>query len=291
MKRLSTFAVALALLTTAVQAASPDLGFVKISGGTRRLYELRVAGEDGTGATTLYSTRDIGQMMIRMGPRADHTIIVIQGGRFSLLRYTVTFSGPQMLSIEPLLTIYSGSGAASVDFSPNGKDVAYAAGGGTTINIFNLDTRTSRVIAHLPSYSRGLSFNHDGSQVYYFENVSNTDAVLKKVAVAGGGDPILVGIEGDYDGVRVGRTVDSILTSRKNVRYDALTYFAPGSTSPSVIATGSIPSFRCDDAMIIYQKVNSDNSVSLLRRDMLSGAPYTFSTSGYYYPDYISTCV
>ena len=80
MKRLSTSAVALALLTTAVQAASPDLGYVKISGGTRRLYELRVASEDGTRATTLYSTRDIGQMMIRMGPRADHTIIVIQGG-------------------------------------------------------------------------------------------------------------------------------------------------------------------------------------------------------------------
>lgn len=278
------------MFSTAAHAALPDLGYVRISGGSRRFYELRVASEDGTGATTLYSTRDVGQMMIRMGPRADNTIIVIQGGRFSLLRYTNTFSGPQMLSFEPLVTISTASGAAPVDFSPNGKDVAYAGAGGTSINIFNLDTRASRTIAQLPSYTRGLSFSHDGSQVYYLENVSTTDAVLKRVPVAGG-PAVSVGIEGDYNNLTIGRTTDSVLTSRKNVRYDDLSYFVAGSTTPTVIATGYVPSFRCDDTKIIYQKANSDNTPSLLRRDMTpTGYTFTFSSTGNYWPSYISTC-
>ena len=267
--------------------SNPEIAYVNISGGSRRHYQLRVANEDGTGAATLYSSRDVGQMMPHMGPAADRTIVLIQGGRVSLVRYNVSSTGTTFHSIEPLFTINTAVGAQRVDFSPNGKDIVWWDRPINTLKIFNLDTRTSRSLIQLASEPHNFAFNRDGTAVLFLDHVTDSDAILKSVPLAGG-DATEVGLRGDFWGVESAHGSDAlILTRGVNHKTSQLEYYATPASGPDNLATGYVPSIKCDDSTAIYQQVNADGSVSLLRVDLASGAGFTTSTKGNYWPDYV----
>lgn len=272
--------------------ATPDLGYVQITGGRlNKTYTIYLANEDGSGASSVYSTSDSGQMLIRMGPKADHTIVVIQGGRFSLLRYALSSTGATFVSIEPLVTIANVSGAQMVDFSPNGKDIAYFRGSDNSLWNFNLDTRASTKVAQLASYINGISFDQTGSNILFVENASSNAsyAVVKSVPTAGG-NIALMGLEGDYNGIESSHTSGSFILTRHFLTETMTLEYHAGSSTPVILATGYLPSFRCDDRMVVYQHV-SNGSVSLLEHDMVSGLEHTLTSNGNNYrPDYIPTC-
>jgi hypothetical protein len=264
---------------------APQIAFVNISGGARRHYQLKVADEDGSHSATLYDTRDIGQMVPHMGPAADKTIVLVQGGKVSLLRYTTSSTGTAFQSIEPLFTAGSQTGAIHVDFSPDGNDIAWFDNSSKQLKVFHLDTRTNTTVT--PAYfTDEFSFNADGSAILYLEYVSDTDEILKQVPASGGTSTTL--LEGDYFGVESAHSgTGFILTRAADVKTNALEYYASPDSSPTTLATGYVPSFKCGDGTIIYQKVNSNSSVSLLRIDLGTGAGYTTSSSGNYWPDYV----
>ena len=266
---------------------APQIAYVNISGGARRHYQLRVANEDGTQAATLYSTNNIGQMVPHMGPAAHKTIVLIQGGRVSLVRYQTSSAGTTFQSIAPLFTINDAVGAQHVDFSPNGKDIIWWDRPINTLKIFNLDSGVSAPVIQLASEPHHFSFNKDGSSVLFLDHVTDTDAILKQIPLTGG-TATDVGLRGDFWGVEPAHNSDAlVLTRGVDIRTSSLDYYPTPASAPTTLAAGYVPSFRCNGTVVIYQKVNTDSSVSLLRVEPTSLASYTTSPTGNYWPDYV----
>lgn len=265
---------------------TPQIAYVNISGGARRHYQLRLANEDGTQAATIYSSKEVGQMVPHMGPAADKTIVLVQGGRVSLVRYKIGSTGTAFDGIEPLFTINSASGAQNVDFSPNGQDIVWWDRPNNKLMIFNLTSRASTVLLQLASEPNHFAFNRDGTSVLFLDHVSDTQAVLKRVALADRAVTTL-GVEGDFWGVEAAHGSNALILTRGLGRTSRIEYHPMNGSGTTDLANGYVPSFRCDDAVVIYQQINPDSSVSLLRVEPLSGSDYTTSTSGNYWPDYV----
>lgn len=283
---LSAASASVAGKPTPVGTTNPEIAFVNISGGSRRYYQLRVANEDGTGVSTIFSSRDIGQMVPHMGPRADRTILLVQGGKVGLIRYEPTSSGTKLASYEALPPIGTSSGAQQVDFSPDGQKFVSYSGADRTLWIFDLVTRSFSPLITLAAHTRGFAFSRDSSSVLFLDNVGN-EAVLRKIPVSGGAVTD-VGIHGDYWGIEPAHQSDSyVLVRGLDYSTSRIEYHPAGGGPVTDLAQGYAPSLQCDDSTVIYQKVNSGSStVSLLRVDVASKAGATTSTSGNYWPDY-----
>ena len=269
--------------------SNPEIVYVNISGGTRRNYALRVANEDGSGANTIYSSRDIGQMMPHMGPKADRTILLIQGSKVSLVRYEPTATGTKLTSIEELPPIGSSRGAAEqVDFSPDGKKFVSYSPLDKTLWIFDLVQRSFTPLLALQDHPPGFAFSRDSSAIFYLDRVSSTESALKKVELASGAVTDM-GISGDYWWVEPAHQSDSfVLVRGLDYATSRIEYHPGDGSAPTDLAQGYAPSIQCDDSSVIYQKINSgSSSVSLFRVEVASKAGSTTSTSGNYWPDYV----
>lgn len=265
----------------------PQIAYVNISGGTRRNYQLRVANEDGTGAATIYSSRDIGQMVPHMGPRADRTILLVQGSNLSLVRYESTSTGTKLTSIEPLPAIGSAPGAQEVAFSPDGKKFVSFAQNDMTFWVFDLVTRTFSPLLQLAATPHNFAFSRDGSSLVYLDHVSDTDAILKSVPLSGG-TPVELGIRGDFWDVEPAHQSDGYVIVRGvGIKTSRIEYHPAGGGATVDLAQGYAPSLKCNDGTVIYQQVQADSSVKLLRVDVATKSGFTTSTSGNYWPDYV----
>lgn len=269
-----------------IGTSDPEIAFVNISGGSRRYYQLRVSNEDGTGVSTIFSSRDIGQMVPHMGPRGDRTILLVQGGKVGLIRYEPTSSGTKLASFEALPPIGTSSGAQQVDFAPDGKKFVSYSAADKTLWIFDLETRVFSPLIALANHVRGFAFSRDSSAVLFLDEVGN-EAVLRKVLVSGGAVTD-VGIRGDYWGIEPAHQSESyVLVRGLDYSTSRIEYHPADGGSVTDLAQGYAPSLQCDDSTVIYQKVNSVSStVSLLRVEVASKAGATTSTSGNYWPDY-----
>lgn len=267
--------------------SNPDIGFVKISGGVRRLYELRVANEDGMGAATIYSSRDTGQMVPHMGPRNQRTILLIQGSKVSLVTYEPTSTGTQLKSIEALPGIGTAPGAQTVAFSPDGSKFVSFAQNDMSFWVFDIATRTFSPLLQLAATPHHFAFSRDGSAIVYLDHVSDTDAILKSVPLAGG-TPIELGIRGDFWHVEPAHQSDGyVLVRGVDVTTSRIEYHPADGSGPFDLAQGYAPSLKCDDSTVIYQRNNSSGGVSLLRYNLASNTGNTTSAGGNYWPDYV----
>lgn len=267
--------------------SSPEIAYVNISGGARRSYQLRVANEDGTGAATLYSSRDTGQMVPHMGPRADRTILLVQGSKLSLVRYESSSTGTKLSSIEPLPSIGTSTGAQEVALSPDGKKFVFFAQNDKTFWLFDLSSRVFSPLLQLAATPRRFKFSREGSSIVYLEHVSDTNAILKSVSISGG-PPIELGISGDFWDLEPVHQSDGFIFVRGlNSRTSRLEYHPADGGAAVDLAQGYAPSLKCDDTTVIYQQPQADSSVKLLRVDLASKAGSTTSATGNYWPDYI----
>lgn len=267
--------------------SDPQIAYVNISGGSRRHYQLRVANEDGTGAATLYSSRDVGQMVPHMGPRASRTILLVQGSKLSLVRYEPSSTGTKLTNIEPLPSIGTATGAQEVAFSPDGRKFVFFAQNDKKFWIFDLIDRIFSPVFQLDATPHNFAFSRDGSSLVYLDHVTDTEAVLKKVSLSGG-DPVELGIRGDFWDVEPAHNSDGyILVRGVNNRTSRIEYHPAGGGATVDLAQGYAPSLKCDDTTVIYQQVQADSSVKLLRVNLASKAGFTTSSTGNYWPDYV----
>jgi Tol biopolymer transport system component len=267
--------------------SNPEIGYVNISGGARRNYALRLANEDGTGANTIYSSRDVGQMVPHMGPRADRTILLVQGSKLSLVRYEPTSTGTKLTSIEPLPAIGSAPGAQEVAFSPDGKKFVLFAQNDMKFWVFDLVTRVFSPLLQLAATPHNFAFSRDGSSLIYLDHVSNTDAILKSVSLSGGA-PVELGIRGDFWDVEPAHQSDGfILVRGVDTKTSRVEYHPATGGATSDLAQGYAPSLKCDDSTVIYQQVQADSTVKLLRIELATTSGFTTSTIGNYWPDYV----
>ena len=267
--------------------SAPEISYVNISGGTRRNYQLRVANEDGTGAATIYSSRDTRQMVPHMGPRSDRTILLVQGSDLSLVRYESTATGTRLASIESLPSIGAAPGAQTVAFSPDGKKFVSFAQNDKSFWVFDLVTRNFSPLLQLAATPHNFAFSRDGSSLVYLDHVSDTDAILRSIPIAGGA-PRELGIRGDFWDVEPAHKSDGyVLVRGVNNRTSRVEYHPAGGGAPVDLAQGYAPSLKCSDSTVIYQQVQADSSVKLLRVDLATKAGSTTSSSGNYWPDYV----
>jgi WD40 repeat protein len=267
--------------------ADPQIAYVNISGGARRLYQLRLANEDGTGASTIYSSRDVGQMVPHMGPRADRTILLVQGSQLSLVRYEPTSTGTKLSSIEPLPPIGTAPGAQEVAFSPDGKKFVSFAQNDKTFWVFDMVTRVFSPLLTLAATPNSFAFSREGSSLLYLDHVSDTDAILKSVPLSGGA-PTELGVRGNFWDVEPAHQSDAyVLVRGVDLKTSRVEYRPAGGGASVDLAQGYAPSLKCDDSTLIYQQVQPDSSVRLLRVNVSTKAGYTTSTSGNYWPDFV----
>lgn len=267
--------------------STPEIAYINISGGSRRNYTLRLANEDGTGANTIYSSRDIGQMVPHMGPRADRTILLVQGSKLSLIRYEPTSTGTKFTSIEPLPAIGNSVGAQEVAFSPDGKKFVNFSHLDMKFWVFDLVARAFTPLLQLAATPHNFAFSRDGSSLLYLDHVSNTEAILKSFPMSGG-PPVELGIRGDFWDVEPAHNSDGyVLVRGVDITTSRVEFHPAGGGAPVDLAQGYAPSLKCDDSTVIYQQRQADSSVKLLRVDLAGISDFTTSNSGNYWPDYV----
>ena len=267
---------------------TPEVAYVKISGGSRRFYELKMSNEDGTGASTVFSSRDVGQMMVDLGPRADRTLLLVQGGRLSLMTYDITSTGPKMTSLQQIIDM-GHAGAATAAMSPTGDDVAFIKNGERTVWRYNLASMTFTKLVDGVGILEGVDFSPDGQTVYYLEEAAPEELVLKAVPL-GGGSSVELGARGFFTDIAVAANGDLLLANITDWPVNRLYLYTPGGGAPEYLTDGYQPSFKCDGSMVIFQDLNSDGTAAIRKYDMQTGVRSTFSSKDLYWPDYMPTC-
>ncbi len=268
--------------------SNPEIGYIRISGGSRRFYEFILSNEDGTGKSVIYSSRDTGAMAVHMGPRADRTFALVQGGKISIGRYKEVATG---LALDTLTEIYNGnhSGAIDAEFSRDGDSIVYMRNATMQIWRYDVSSGAQTMLVDLANYGGGMLVSRDNSTVYYFDNEGPTTFALKSVPMAGG-TPTDLHLRGYYLDTEAANTKDELLLTEHFTGGNRLLRYDLGSGTLSFVTNGYEPGYKCDDSRIVYVLANDGGGVSVLYLDEPSGAPGTLSTSGLYWPNYIPTC-
>lgn len=251
---------------------------------SRTAYELLVSNEDGTGAVSL--AKSANQLSGRLGPRADRTVAFWNGGELNLLPYEITSSGVKPGTKQVLLN--SGRRFASpFDFS--GSDIAWWHPETGQLHVYNL-VSGDNVIATVPELT-SVSFNPDGTAIFYAEATGPTTRVMRSIPTVGGlaSD---VGITGYIYSFDSGHQSNAFAVAYQVSGVGPhLDYIPAGQAAGTTFANGSDGAFKCDDKVIIYRHSNGANSVSTLKYDVISKSTSTFSTnSNIIFASYMPTC-
>ncbi|WP_309662237.1 hypothetical protein [Sphingomonas sp.] len=282
--------IAVLLVTTAPTIArptsatsSPEVIFTLTSrSGT---YDLRVANEDGTGAASLFKGNS--QLNGKFGPRADRTIAFWNGGNLTLLTYDATSTGVRTTGTRVLLN--SGRNFASpFDFS--GRDIAWWHPETGDLHNYNLASGTDSILFNVPQ-SSSVSFNPDGTAIFYSEAIGSTDYVMRRIPITGG-SPTDVGITGHIMLFDTGHQSDKFVVSYQVTGVGPhLDYIPAGATSGTTFGNGYGGAFRCDDRVIIFRHPTGNNSSNTLKYDVQTNTTSTFSSdNNVVFASYMPTC-
>ena len=165
-------------------SVNPQVAYTVLAGnGT----ELRVTNEDGTNSATLYKSSTA--INIDTAPRAQHQIAITEGGALKLLTYGVSGSGAfQTTNVQTLYD--AGAGGTNridwLDFSPDGSKIAFSAGGGTRLMVYDITTNSASQWA-TDIYVGDVAW-HSGA-VAYIGVINPTDPSQHLFEVAGPGAP------------------------------------------------------------------------------------------------------
>lgn len=298
-KHLISAALALVLGSTAFAAkppsvggtTDPKLGYVTIlSSGAR---ELRLANEDGTGSVKLASTANHGQMTLSLGPHASGKISYNDGGNLHLLTYEIGATGPRTVS-DVVIVSTTSRGFPYHRFSPTGANIVYVMPGTNDMYLYNVGSgQSSPLLSVTDGYIADLDFSHDGTSVIFSvtNSINSTQVEFRSVPVAGG-SPTVLPISGQYGDFRVGHQDDRIVADTMGNPSAAFKLISADGNTVTSLTTGYVPDLRCDDAVVVFQRINGDrqSTVSLLKYEITTGITTTFSKSGNYWPDYFPDC-
>lgn len=271
---------------------NPKVGYVAIlSSGVR---ELRLANEDGTGSVKLANTPNHGQMTLSLGPRSAGSgkVSYNDGGKLHLLAYAIGATGPQ--TVSDVIIVNTASNSFPMHrFSPTGTQIAYVMPGTNDMYLYEVaSAQSSPLLSVADGYIVDMDFSHDGAKVIYsvVPSLNSQQAEFRSVPV-GGGSPTVLPISGPYGNFRVGHQDDRIVADIPGNPDGIFKLISPGGAASS-LTSGYVPDLRCDDAVVIFQRLNHDrqSTVSLLKYEIATGITTTFSRSGAYWPDYFPDC-
>jgi WD40 repeat protein len=124
-------------------AANPQVAYVASSGKVLKLY---VADETGANVTALFTSAT--PFSIDLAPRSQRQIAVTTDHSLQLLTFTQTSTGT-LAAVDSPMWLAPAKGASVVDFSPDGRRIAYSCcdGGGNALMVYDLDTGVSTMWA------------------------------------------------------------------------------------------------------------------------------------------------
>lgn len=144
-----------------VSNANPQIAYRVLSGNS---VKLMVADESGANATALFSSS--GSFNYDIAPASQRQIaIATRAGELLLVSYVRNSNGSLQASGTPQLLTTS-SASTAVDFSPDGRKIAYACCGNEplSLRVYDLDTGTSTEWGTF-NYVWDVAFFRNGSSI------------------------------------------------------------------------------------------------------------------------------
>lgn len=227
-----------------------DISYVRsLSNGGRQLV---VAKDDGSGATTIYSSTRM--LSGELGP--DGNIYFWEGGRFNRMPAT---GGAAQTLFDTFRTVVNHSdlsrdGASVAWFSPDaGELLRYDIGSGQQIPL--------AAVASLID----LTFDYTGNSIVYAEEVtSGVDYELKVIPVTGGTAASL-GLTARISSVDSAHRDNTLVLTINDGAGPHVELWKLGMSTPTRIADGYNATYRCDDSAILFDRVTSSGA-ALYRR-------------------------
>lgn len=305
MRHVVSIALATLLLTTAAEAkpptqsnAAPTVAYVSGAGNSVRLM---VADENGSNATALYSSPT--PFRFDLAPRGQHQAAINgRDGKLRLLSYTESSTG-SLTANGPPVALTAATSGTNIDFSPDGRRIAYACcdgGGPQMLMVYDLDSQQAVEWARIeflwdvaffrggnaiaygdPNRSGGQDMYeisgpgqtprllfHDGSNFYFDSARSNPDALVTEYHSNGNA---FVGLwQAPVGSETEGHFLNSNLTNR------SIAFF---------------PSLSCDDRKLAYMSSTTPSGGQVFFiRNLTTGLDSVFAKSSNIQLQFWPTC-
>jgi hypothetical protein len=251
---------------------NPQVAYIILTGnGT----ELRVTNEDGTNSATLYKTS--AAINIDTAPRSQHQIAITEGGTLKLLTYGVSGSGAfQTTGIQ---TLYD-AGSAGIervdwlDFSPDGSKIAFAAGGGRKLMVYDFATGSASQWA-TDIYVGDVTWHGSGAVAYIgYVDTTSPDQYLFEVAGPGGARTTLLH-ERLLDRVDSSRTdPDTLVVTYNRGAGPLVGLWKAGSYLDENLGHGTFTDWgtlNCDDTKLMYATPDRNGQAVWYIRNLSNG--------------------
>lgn len=218
---------------------TPQISYVRSSRG----YDLIVANNDGSGARTIYSSSRM--LAGELGP--DGMIYFWEGGRFNRMPAT----GGTVQSLFDT----SGTIVRHSDLSRDGTSVAWFSPEGVLFR-YDIGTGSQTPLVSVANII-DLTFDYTGNSIIYAQAVSDVDYELKSISAAGG-NPISLGLVARISNFDSARRDDTLaLTINPPGASPYIGLWKPGMGTPTRIADGYNPTYRCDDSSILFDRMTN----------------------------------
>lgn len=280
---------------------NPQVAYSVASG---KSYKLVVANEDGTNASTLYTSSS--PIRFDLAPRGQHQIAISVASTTDpaivLLSYGVTGTGS--FAATGSTRIASARRGTNVDFSPDGTKIAFACcsnGQTEQLVVYDLATNSTAVWATDTFFWDVAWFRNGGSIAYSAPNADGTSGdKLYEVAGQGATPQVLLTnvSEIDFDASRT--NPDALVVNHGDSAGNSVTglYQAPTAGDPSghfidpnmTNSTGSnFSELNCSDSELAYLGPPNKTPTWYIR-DLNTGTTHLFSRTYYKWLQFWPTC-
>ena len=273
---------------------NPEIAYVSLSGNTNKLI---VANENGTNASTLYSSS--AALRFDLAPRGQHQIVVSIASTTDpsivLLTYDVTGTGA--FATTATKRIAAARRGTFVDFSPDGTKLAFACcsnGQTETLVVYDLTTNTTTPWA-TDTFFWDVAWFRGGNSIAY--SAPNADGsagnTLYEVPGPGVAPQRLLTDRSDiyFDASRT--DPDALVVNYHDAAGNALTgLWRNGSFADANLANNSVSFFSelsCNDRELAYLGP-PNNSPAWYIRDLTTGLTRLFSRTYYHWVQFWPTC-
>jgi hypothetical protein len=275
-------------------APNPEIAYVS---GSTKTSTLVVANEDGTNASTLYSSS--APLKFDLAPRGQHQIAVSISSTTDpsivLLSYDVTGTGA--FATTATRRIASARRGTVVDFSPDGTKLAFACcsnGQTETLVVYDLTTNTTTPWA-TDTFFWDVAWFRGGNSIAYSAPNADGSAGNTLYEVPGAGvapQPLLTDRSDIYfDASRT--DPDALVVNYHDAAGNALTgLWRNGSFADPNLAANTVSFFSelsCNDKEMAYLGP-PNNSPAWYIRDLTTGLTRLFSRTYYHWVQFWPTC-
>jgi Prolyl oligopeptidase, N-terminal beta-propeller domain len=275
---------------------NPQIAYESLSGSS---YKLIVSDENGTNASTLYSSAS--PIRFDLAPRSQHQIAIVDSSTSAALRlltYGQTGSGSFAATSTVVLDTgaYAPRRGSSLDFSPDGTKLAYACNSNGIdtehLCVYDLSTQSASEWGS-DSFYWDLVWFRGGAAIAYSTEDPDGNSRLHEIDGAGSNPQVIFTTKGDLDLDSARTDPDALVLDYHDVAGNALVgLWRDGNFIDPNLAHGTIGFFgetNCTDTKLVYLGP-PNNSPDWYIRDLNTGLSTTFSRSYLHWVQFWPTC-